>query len=474
MPITLDVSSDDIAQLSLAPQQRIVLRNPQDDLALAILTVKDIYKPDKVREAVAVYGKDDSAHPAVAYLHQVAKEFYVGGSLEAISLPAHYDYVEHRFTPAELRQKFEKLNWSRVVAFQTRNPMHRAHRELTVRAARENKCNVLIHPVVGLTKPGDIDHYTRVRVYKTIIQKYPDGMATLSLLPLAMRMGGPREAVWHAIIRKNFGCSHFIIGRDHAGPGKDSNGKDFYGPYDAQDLVDQYRDELDIQVVPFKMVSYIPDTDEYVPADLVPEGVKTLNISGTELRRRLKTGGPIPDWFTYPEVQSILRQVHPPRSKQGFAVLFSGHYTATLLTLANALEKVLNQSGQRPVTLLVPRGDKIVQGDAPTLSFVAGEVVKNGGAVVASPLLSSLSSQSLFVKSVEKNGGGIVHVHVATSLQDAIQGDRSGYYKLNGNTSQFEKPVNPTITVDTAVQSVSQIVHEVILSLESEGFIGSR
>jgi sulfate adenylyltransferase len=201
-----------------------------------------------------VFGKNDLAHSAVDYLHNQAGEIYIGGKVQAIQAPEHYDYVENRFSPQELRDKFEKLNWSRVVAFQTRNPMHRAHRELTVRAARSRKCNILIHPVVGMTKSGDVDHFTRVRVYKAIIERYPQGMATLSLLPLAMRMGGPREAVWHAIIRKNFGCTHFIVGRDHAGPGNDSNGNDFYGPYDAQELVNTYKSELDIEVVPFRMV----------------------------------------------------------------------------------------------------------------------------------------------------------------------------------------------------------------------------
>ncbi|KAJ1551413.1 Sulfate adenylyltransferase, partial [Cladochytrium tenue] len=256
MPITLDVDSKEITALKIKAGSRIVLRDPRDESPLAILTVRDLYVPDKSREAALVFGADDSAHPAVDYLHKIAKDTYLGGSVEAIALPPHYDYIENRNTPAELRSLFQKLNWTRVVAFQTRNPMHRAHRELTVRAARDRQCNVLIHPVVGMTKPGDIDHYTRVRVYKAILPKYPQGMAALSLLPLAMRMGGPREAVWHAIIRKNYGCSHFIIGRDHAGPGKNSQGKDFYGPYDAQDLVKKFKDELHIEVVPFQMVSY--------------------------------------------------------------------------------------------------------------------------------------------------------------------------------------------------------------------------
>jgi sulfate adenylyltransferase len=227
-----------------------------------------------------VFGGDEE-HPAIHYLNTQTQEFYVGGKVEAIDRLMHYDYVDLRYTPAELRSHFNKLGWQKVVAFQTRNPMHRAHRELTVRAARSRQANVLIHPVVGLTKPGDIDHFTRVRVYKALLPRYPSGMAALSLLPLAMRMGGPREAIWHAIIRKNYGATHFIVGRDHAGPGKNSKGVDFYGPYDAQDAVNKYRSELGIEVVPFQMMTYLPDSDEYKPKDEVEVGVRTLDISGT-------------------------------------------------------------------------------------------------------------------------------------------------------------------------------------------------
>jgi len=232
------------------------------------------------KEAKEVFG-GDADHPAVQYLFETAGDIYVGGKLEAIDRLMHYDYVALRYTPAELRLHFDKLGWTRVVAFQTRNPMHRAHRELTVRAARARQANVLIHPVVGLTKPGDIDHFTRVRVYQALLPRYPNGMAVLGLLPLAMRMGGPREALWHAIIRKNHGATHFIVGRDHAGPGKNSKGEEIYGPYEAQDLVEKYKDELDIEVVPFQQMTYLPDTDEYKPKDQVEKGIKTLDISGT-------------------------------------------------------------------------------------------------------------------------------------------------------------------------------------------------
>ncbi|KAJ3107819.1 Sulfate adenylyltransferase [Phlyctochytrium planicorne] len=494
IPINLDVSPEQVTALGLKPNARIALRDPRDDSALAVLTVSDLYTPNKSREAALVFGADDLAHPAVHYLHNVAKDVYVGGTIQAISLPPHYDYVENRNTPAELRNMFKKLNWTRVVAFQTRNPMHRAHRELTVRAARDRRCNVLIHPVVGLTKPGDIDHYTRVRVYKAILPKYPQGMATLSLLPLAMRMGGPREAVWHAIIRKNYGCSHFIVGRDHAGPGKNSQGVDFYGPYDAQELVDKYKNELHIEVVPFQMVAYVPETDEYVPENELAPGTKTLNISGTELRRRLRTGAAIPDWFTYPEVQTILRSQHPPRSKQGFTVLLTGFWNSGASSIAQALQVSLSQQGQRQTTLLLGETirselskelgfsksdrDKNIH----RIAFVAGEVTKCGGAVIAAPIAPYEQARNEARKQIEKYGGFFL-IHVATPLEECVRKDRSGTYEkakgglikgFTGIDDPYEPPVKPDIRVDPTVQPISQIVHEIILLLEKEGYIGER
>ncbi|CCK71143.1 sulfate adenylyltransferase KNAG_0G00870 [Huiozyma naganishii CBS 8797] len=342
IPITLDVSATFGA--SLKPNQRITLTQ-DGEIPIAILTVQDVYKPDKSLEAEKVF-RGDPEHPAIVYLNETAGEYYVGGSLEAIQLPVHYDYPGLRKTPAQLRLEFQSRNWDRVVAFQTRNPMHRAHRELTVRAARETNSKVLIHPVVGLTKPGDIDHHTRVRVYQEIIKRYPNGIAFLSLLPLAMRMAGDREAVWHAIIRKNYGASHFIVGRDHAGPGSNSKGVDFYGPYDAQELVESYKNELEIQVVPFRMVTYLPDEDRYAPIDEIDTSkTRTLNISGTELRRRLRLGGDIPDWFSYPEVVKVLRESNPPRPKQGFAIVIPNDIKVPANQLSIALLSTFLQFG---------------------------------------------------------------------------------------------------------------------------------
>jgi len=495
IPVTLDVSQEDIDRLSLARGKRVALRDPRDDQALAILTIDDIYKPDRVNEAVKVFGADDPAHPSVAYLRTRVKEFYVGGKVSAIQPPAYFDYVPLRYTPAELRAHFKKLAWRKVVAFQTRNPMHRAHRELTIRAARQHQANILIHPVVGLTKPGDVDHYTRVRVYRAIMAKYPNGMAHLALLPLAMRMAGPREAVWHAIIRKNYGATHFIVGRDHAGPGKNSLGKDFYGPYDAQELVSKHRDELQITMVPFQQMTYLPSTDEYMPADGVPVGVPTLDISGTELRRRLKTGAHIPDWFSYDAVVKTLRESYPPRMKQGFVIFLTGLYNSGKDTIARALQTVFNEQGGRSVSLLL--GDSIRNDLGPDhaltreerynhlqrIAFVASELARAGAAVIAAPIAPHEAGRQVVREAVTHQAGpgsNFFLIHVATPIEYCERTDRSGVYAqarkgigrgLAGVDENFEVPKDANLTVDLAEHSIPQVVHSIVLLLETSGLL---
>lgn len=457
----------------------------------------------------------DEEHPAVKYLYHTAKEFYVGGNLEAVNRLQHYDFLDLRCeplpqptchslpsplvtdtpnlpdTPAELRLHFDKLGWSRVVAFQTRNPMHRAHRELTVRAARSHHANVLIHPVVGLTKPGDIDHFTRVRVYKALLPRYPNGMAVLGLLPLAMRMGGPREAIWHAIIRKNHGATHFIVGRDHAGPGKNSKGVDFYGPYDAQYAVEKYRDELGIEVVPFQMMTYLPDSDEYAPVDTIPKGVRTLNISGTELRARLRSGREIPEWFSYPEVVKVLRESHPPRSQQGFTVFLTGFQNSGKDQIARALQVTLNQQGGRSVSMLLgetvrselsselgfSREDRTK--NIGRIAFVASELTRSGAAVIAAPIAPFEDARHHARELVEKYGDFYL-VHVATPLEYCEKTDKRGIYKrarageikgFTGVDDPYETPVKPDLVVDCEKQSVRSIVHQIVLLLEGQGLL---
>ncbi|KAK4054640.1 Sulfate adenylyltransferase [Microbotryomycetes sp. JL221] len=496
IPVTLDVSQEQINNLKLAPNTRVTLRDPRDEQPLAILTITDLYKPDKVKEAINVLGDDDDTHPSVAYLHNNVQEFYVGGKVQAIQAPLHYDYVALRYTPAELRAHFNKLSWRRVVAFQTRNPMHRAHRELTVRAARQQKANVLIHPVVGLTKPGDVDAFTRVRVYEAIIKTYPNGLAALALLPLAMRMAGPREAVWHAIIRKNFGATHFIVGRDHAGPGKNKNKVDWYGPYDAQELVTKYSSELNIEMVPFQMMTYVPEKDEYFPVDEVPQGLATADISGTELRRRLKTGAAIPDWFSYDSVVKILRESYPPRNQQGFVIVINGFVNSGKDAIAKALEVTFQQQAGRSVSLLL--GDVVRSELTPELgfspeerhknlqriAFVGAELSRAGAAVITTPIApyeaSRQAAKSHILKNGGSGGGNYFLVHVATPLEYCERTDRRGVYKraragqikgFTGIDDRFDVPTDADLTVDLSRQSVQEAVHEIVLMLESAALL---
>ena len=506
MPICLDIPEATIARASLKPGTRATLRDFRDDRNLAIINIEDIYKPDKynasnshasfsvpliiitnrTKEADKVFGGDPE-HPAIRQLH-AAHSHYIGGPISRLN---HYDYVESRYTPAELRTHFSKLGWTRVVAFQTRNPMHRAHRELTVRAARARQANVLIHPVVGLTKPGDIHHFTRVRVYQALLPRYPNGMAVLGLLPLAMRMGGPREAIWHAIIRKNHGATHFIVGRDHAGPGKNSSGKDFYGPYDAQYAVEKYKDELGIEVVPFQMMTYLPDTDEYKPHDEVEQSVRTLNISGTELRSRLRSGKVIPEWFSYPEVVKVLRESHPPRFKQGFTVFLTGYQNSGKDAVARALDVTLHQQGGRPVTLLL--GDTVRSElsselgfskedrhkNIQRIAFVASELTKAGAAVIAAPIAPFEASRQSARETIAANGSFYL-VHVATSLEYSEKTDKRGIYAkarrgeikgFTGVDDPYEEPKGADLRVDLENMTVRSVVHQIVLMLESEGLL---
>ncbi|OJH44384.1 bifunctional sulfate adenylyltransferase/adenylylsulfate kinase [Paracoccus sp. SM22M-07] len=489
MPINLDVS-EKFAE-GLEPGTDIALRD-QEGVILAIMSVTDKWVPNKSLEAEKVFGADDLAHPAVNYLHNTAGPVYLGGPVKGLQTPTHYDFRARRNTPNELRTFFKKLGWNRVVAFQTRNPLHRAHQELTFRAAREAQANLLIHPVVGMTKPGDVDHFTRVRCYEAVLDKYPAATTNLSLLNLAMRMAGPREAVWHGLIRANHGVTHFIVGRDHAGPGKNSQGEDFYGPYDAQDLFRQYQSEIGVEMVDFKHMVYVQERAQYEPADEIEEGVTVLNISGTELRRRLREGLDIPEWFSFPEVVQQLRRTSPPRAQQGFTVFFTGLSGSGKSTVANALMVKLMEMGGRPVSLL--DGDVVRKHLSSELGFskehrdinikrigyVASEITKNGGIAICAPIAPYTATRRAVREMVEA-GGAFVEIHISTPLEECERRDRKGLYKLaregkikefTGISDPYEVPQNPELTVDTTDIDVDAAAHQVLLKLEAMGLIG--
>ncbi len=488
MPITLDVSEEFAARIE--PGQDIALRD-QEGVILAIMSVTDKWSPDKSREAELVFGADDIAHPAVNYLHHKAHPVYLGGPITGIQPPVHYDFRSRRNTPNELRAFFRKLGWRRIVAFQTRNPLHRAHQELTFRAAREAQANLLIHPSVGMTKPGDIDHFTRVRCYESVLDQYPASTTTLSLLNLAMRMGGPREAMWHGMIRRNHGCTHMIVGRDHAGPGKNSQGKSFYGPYEAQELFGKHQDEIGVEMVDFKQMVYVQERAQYEPRDEVEDGATILDISGTELRRRLQEGLEIPDWFSFPGVVEELRKSKPARAKQGFTVFFTGLSGSGKSTVANALMVKLMEMGGRPVTLL--DGDVVRKHLSSELGFskehrdinirrigyVASEITKNGGIAICAPIAPYEATRAAVREMVEAYGA-FLEVHVATSLEECERRDRKGLYKLaregkikefTGISDPYEEPKAPEVRLETEGNEIDYSAQQVILKLEQMGLV---
>ena len=490
IPITLDVSEKFADAVSKGG--KIALRDAEG-VILAVMTVTDKWLPNKKVEAEKVYGygADDLAHPAIHYLHNIAGPVYLGGPIEGLQAPIHYDFKARRDTPNELRTYFRKLGWDKVVAFQTRNPLHRAHQELTFRAAKGAQANLLIHPVVGMTKPGDVDHFTRVRCYEAVLDKYQQSTTTMSLLNLAMRMAGPREAVWHGLIRRNHGVTHFIVGRDHAGPGKNSQGRDFYGPYDAQTMFTEYEAEIGVKMVDFKHMVYVQEKASYFPANEVPEGCTILDISGTELRRRLREGLDIPEWFSFPEVVTQLRKTSPARDKQGFTVFFTGLSGSGKSTIANALMVKLMEMGGRPTTLL--DGDVVRKHLSSELGFskehrdinikrigyVASEITKNGGIAICAPIAPYTATRRAVREMIEAYGA-FIEVHVATSVEECEKRDRKGLYKLaregkikefTGISDPYEIPTRAELVLQTEGLDVDHCAHQVILKLESLGLI---
>lgn len=493
VPVNLDITQAKAKEIEDSEKSQVVLKD-QEGNPIAVMNVQDVWKADKKTEADLCWGGDPE-HPAIATLNQHTNDYYIGGKLQGLQLPPHYEYSDLRKTPAETRAMFEEKGWDKVCAFQTRNPMHRAHFELTLQALESDPdMKVLVHPVVGMTKPGDIDHHTRVKCYKQIMPKYPPGKADLVVYPLAMRMGGPREAVWHAIIRKNFGATHFIVGRDHAGPGSNSAGVDFYGPYDARDFAMKNQEELGIKLMPFEMMVYSSDHDKYFPIDKVPQGVKPLKLSGTEVRRRLRTGEDIPEWFSFGNVVSILRKAHPPRNKQGFCVFFTGLSGSGKTTVANALVERLMEIQDRRITILdgdhvrqllssglgFSRDDRVL--NIKRIGYVSSLIVNSGGIVIAAPIAPHKDARE-WVRSCVSQTGGYFETHLSTPLEKCEERDRKGLYKrarsgqlkgFTGIDDPYELPENPEIRIDTAASTIQNSVDHIVAELMKEGFIDAE
>ncbi len=488
MPINLDVTSSVAESWSVGD---VVLLQDKESLPIAELTIESLWEPDKTLECQYVFGSTDTAHPGVNYVLNYAGSVYVGGSLKQINLPKHYDFNHLRATPSAIKQYLTDNKITKLVGFQTRNPMHRAHQELTLRAAQSVGASVLIHPVVGMTKPGDIDYVTRVRCYQKLLQYYPEGQAMLSLLPLAMRMAGPREALWHALIRKNYGCTHFIVGRDHAGPGKDSQGNDFYGPYDAQELVKTYESEVGIEMVPFQEMVFVEETQQYSPVSDLTEDQTPLRISGTEFRHRLRTDQSIPSWFSYPEIIEELRQSYPAKDKQGFTLFFTGLSGSGKSTIANALLIRLRELTHRTITLL--DGDIVRTHLSSELGFskehrdlniqrigyVASEITKHRGIAICAPIAPYASTRAR-VKELVQPSGGFIEIHVSTSLAICEARDPKGLYKkarageikqFTGIDDPYEKPENADLVLDTEKLTVEDSVNTIMQFLANSGYL---
>ncbi len=485
IPITLPVEASPAIQLD----REIALRNAKNEL-LAVMTITEIYPWDLQEAAQKVFGSTDLRHPLVAEMHRWGK-WNISGPLQVLQLPAQYDFQNLRLTPSQTRQRLEQFGRRNVVAFQTRNPLHRAHEELTKRAADKVDGVLLLHPVVGLTKPGDVDHYTRVRTYKTLVARYYDPQRILlALLPLAMRFAGPREALWHAVIRRNHGANYLIVGRDHASPGKDSTGQPFYGPYDAQELVSKYREELGVGMVPFQELVFLADEGRYEEASRIPAGRRTATLSGTQVREEyLNRGKPLPEWFTRPEVAEILAETYPPRHRQGVCIWFTGLSGAGKSTTAEVLTVLLLEKG-RQVTLLdgdvvrthLSKGLGFSKEDRDTnirrIGFVAAEIVRHGGVVIAAAVSPYRATRNDVRNMV--GADQFVEVFVDTPLAVCEQRDVKGMYakarrgeirEFTGIDDPYEAPLNPEITLDTVSNTAEQNARKILDYLIHKGFV---
>ena len=484
IPVTLPVSGDSGIRLD----QEIALRDRKNNL-LAIMHVEEIYPWDREQASLQVFGSLDARHPLVAEMHRWGP-LHVAGKLRVLQVPPHQDFRFLRRTPAETRALLEEYGHSDIVAFQTRNPLHRAHEELTRRAIEEVDGVLLLHPVVGMTRPGDIDHYTRVRAYRALVDRYfEQDRVLLSLLPLAMRMGGPREALWHAIIRRNHGANHIIVGRDHAGPGDDSQGRPFYGPYDAQELVQAHQEELGVGVIPFRKLVYLPRERRFEEITRVSEDSEIADISGTQVREEyLGRGRPLPEWFTRPEVAEILRDARPPRHRQGACIWFTGLSGSGKTTTADLLTVLLMEHG-RQVTVLdgdivrthLSQGLGFSQEDRDTnirrIGFVASEIVRHGGIVICAAISPWRATRNDVRNMI---GPDFIEVYMDTPLEVCEERDSKGLYArarageivgFTGIDDPYEPPVSPDIVLQTVERDAEENAATVLDLLRERGLI---
>ncbi len=489
MPVCLDVPGETADKLT--PGDPLALRD-EEGFMLAVLTVQDIWQPDLKRHAQAIYGTEDPAkHPGVAKLFQEINPCFVGGTLEGLHLPMHYDFTELRTTPAETHRMFTQKGWRNVAGFQTERHLHCAHREMILRGAREAGANLFIQPVVGRAGSNDLDHFTQVRCYQEFIRNFPRNMVQLGLIPLERRLAGPREALWEAIIRRNYGCTHFMVSEDHGDPFAGDSQERFYPRGAAQDLVRSLEEEIDIRMIPLKKMVYVEDKAQYFPVDQVDSGMQVKEISSAELRRRLEFDLEIPEWFSFPGVVQELKKAYPPRHQQGFTVFITGLSGAGKSTLAKVLYVRFMEMRERPVTLL--DGDIVRKNlsseldftrrhrnlNVQRIGFVASEITKNRGIAICAPIAPYDESRSLAREMVSPYGG-FIEVYMSTPLEICEQRDRKGIYAkarsgimsgVTGIDDPYEPPRSPELTIDTTDLSPTEAAQEVFLFLEEQGYI---
>ena len=489
MPVTLDIP-EKVAG-SIEPGQKIALRD-QEGFMLAVMTVEEKWEPDKLREARKIYSAFETSHPGVAYLFEQTGRYYIGGAVEGLHIPVRYDYRHLRRSPSEVRAWFENNGWRSVVAFQTRQRLHNAHKAMTLKAADKAMANILLHPVVGTTGPCDIDHYARVRCYEAITGTYLQGLALLNLLPVAMRSAGPREALWQAIINKNYGCSHFIVTPNHADPFTPAKRPPYYPSLAALELLEKNESELGVGIVPFEPMVYVENRAEYLPTNECPNDISAKELSSTELSRRLEYGLEIPDWFSPKEVVTELRRAYPPRAKQGFTVFFTGLSGSGKSTIARILLTRFLEMADRPVTLL--DGDIVRKHLSNELGFskehrhinvirigyVASEITKNRGIALCAPI-APYSQSRRYNRELISKYGGYIEVYVATPLATCMKRDRKGLYaralagKVGGVTGiddPYEVPENPDVVIDTTELTPEEAAQEVLFFLKTQRYIG--
>ena len=488
MPITLDVPDSVATTLSAGSQ--LALRDPEGFM-LAVLTVEELWQPDKIMEAQALFGTDDPGHPGVAHLFHQVGSHYVSGRLEGLSLPLHHDYPSLHLTPEELRKSFAKRGWRRVIAFQAHQPLHRAQYEFTLRSAMAFEANLLIHPAIGNAETDHPDYFTLMRCYQAIMPRFPSATTDLALLPLYPRVSsGMRETLWKAIVQRNYGCSHMIVGGEHAENGGNRRGMDLFQE-DGLPVSPEQRNAVGIELIPFPRMVFVEEREQYLPLEEVPGGARTASLQGTELKRRLVEGLKIPDWFSYPEVLNELRQAYPARNKQGFTVFFTGLSGSGKSTLAKVLMTKLLEMGGRQVTLL--DGDIVRKHlsselgftrehrdiNVRRIGFVASEITKNHGIAICAPIAPYHATRR-DVRAMIEPLGGFFEIHVATPLEVCESRDRKGLYakaragivkEFTGISDPYETPENPELLIDTTDISVEEAVQQILLKLEREGYL---